>query len=92
MFDFGMSEQFKDALSKLSRKDPVIARSINKKIKEIISRDSKTIHYYKNLTKDLKNFKRVHVTEWLVMLFEINLDKNEVFFQKIGHRDNIYKT
>lgn len=91
MFDFDLSDDFRKTLSKLSKKDPIIAESINRKIKEIISRDSRTITAYKNLSHGMSNFKRVHITEWLIMVFEINLNENYVFFAKIASRDDVYK-
>lgn len=91
MFDFDLSDEFRKALRKISKKNPKIARAINRKIKEIIYRDKKTIMAYKNLSHDLKNLKRVHITEWLVITFEVNLNKDFVLFVKISPRDEIYK-
>ena len=91
MFKFGLSKQVKTFLEKLGKKDKILARAINRKIKEIISRDNDTIDYYKNLSKGLKAFKRVHITNWLVLIFEVDLKKNFIVFHKIGHRDEIYK-
>lgn len=91
MFKISMSEQFRKSLEKITKKDPKLAIAINRKIKEIISRDSDSIHYYKNLTKEMKAFKRVHIRESFVMLFEVDIEKAIIFFSKIGHRDNIYK-
>ncbi len=91
MFEFDLSDNFRKTLKKLSKKNPVIAEAINRKIKEIIHRDIKGIMSYKNLTKDLKNLKRVHITNWLVMTFEVNIEKNFILFVKIAHRDDIYK-
>ena len=91
MFDFDISDDFRKTLRKLSRKSPVIAEAINRKIKEIVSRDRKSIGMYKNLRHDLKNLKRVHVTEWLVMTFEVDMNKNFVLFVNIAHRDDVYK-
>ncbi len=39
----------------------------------------------------LTSLKRVHITEWLVMTFEVDLNKNFILFVKIAHRDDIYK-
>ena len=91
MFEFDLSDDFRKILQKLSRKDPVISRSINRKIKEIILRDEKSIMVYKNLSHNLKNLKRVHITEWLVMTFEVQLDKNFILFVNICSRDGVYK-
>ena len=91
MFEFDFSDDFRKVLEKLSKKDPVIAQAINRKIKEIISRDDKSILVYKNLSHDLKNLKRVHITEWLIITFEVQLDKNTILFVNIASRDEVYK-
>ena len=91
MFDFDISDEFRKTLEKISKKNPVIARDINKKIREIVSKDRQSITIYKNLRYDLKNLKRVHITGWLVMTFEVDLNKNFILFVKIAHRDDVYK-
>jgi mRNA-degrading endonuclease RelE of RelBE toxin-antitoxin system len=91
MFEFDLSDGFRKVLSKLSKKDPQIARAINRKIKEIISRDKDSITVYKNLSHGMKNLKRVHITEWLIMTFEVNLSKNFILFVKLASRDDVYK-
>ena len=91
MFEFDFSYEFRKILDKLSKKDPVIARAINRKVKEIISRDNESITAYKNLRHDLKNLKRIHITEWLVMAFEANLEENFILFVNIASRDEVYK-
>ena len=91
MFEPIFSEQVIDFIAKVAKKDTVIGQAINKKIKEILGRDAQTIQFYKNLTGVLKQFKRVHITEWLVLIFEVDSENNRVVFYKIGHRDDVYK-
>lgn len=91
MFEFDLSDDFRRVFKKLSKKSPVIAKSINRKIREIISRDKKSVMLYKNLRYDLKNIKRVHITDWLVITFEIQLEDNFILFVKIESRDRVYK-
>lgn len=91
MFDFDFSDEFRKTLAKLLKKDPNIAKAINKKVREIISRDKTAIELYKNLRHDLKSMKRVHITQWLVMTFNVDLNKNKLVFLKIAHRDDVYK-
>ncbi len=91
MFQFDFSDYFRRTLNKLAKKDPVIAKAINKKVKEIISRDNESVMLYKNLSKDLKTLKRIHITQWLVMTFAVELDKNLILFVNIEHRDKVYK-
>jgi len=91
MFEPIFSEQVLDFIAKIARKDKIIAQAINKKIKEILGRDASTIHFYKNLSGELKQFKRVHITEWLVLIFEVDSKNNRIVFFKIGHRADVYK-
>jgi YafQ family addiction module toxin component len=91
MFEFDFSDEFRRIFKKLSKKDPVIAKAINRKIKEIISRDPKSVMAYKNLSHGFKNLKRIHITEWLVITFEVDLNHNLILFVKIASRDEAYK-
>jgi len=91
LFDFYLSNKFQKVLVKLSKKSPQMALAVNRKIKEIINRDHISIMLYKNLRKDLKNLKRVHITNWLVMTFEVDLENDCILFVDVGDRDKIYK-
>ena len=91
MFEFDFSDEFRKIFSKLSKKDPIIAEAINRKVKEIVSRDEKSVMAYKNLSYNLKNLKRTHITEWLVITFDVQLDKNFILFVNIAPRDEVYK-
>ena len=90
MFDFDFSDEFKKIFQKLSKKNPVIAKAINRKVKEIISHDIRSISTYKNLRHNFKNLKRVHITNWLVITFEVNINDNFLFVD-MASRDDVYK-
>ena len=87
MYDFDLTDEFRKVLQKLAKKNPVIARAVNRKIKEIINRDS--VDSYKNLMHGLKHLKRVHITDWLVMTFEEK--ENIILFVNLASRDEVYK-
>ena len=91
MFEFDLSDEFRKILKKLSKKSPVIAKAINRKIREIISMDKEAVLSYKNLRYGLRNIKRVHITDWLVITFEVQLENNFILFVKIESRDKVYK-
>lgn len=91
MFEFDLSNNFRKVFKKLSKKNPAIAGAINRKIKEIIYRDRETINTYKNLSYGRSNLKRVHITSWLVMIFEVDIDDNFILFVNIAPRDDVYK-
>lgn len=90
MFDFDLSDELKETLSKLSSKDKVRALIVNKKIREIINNDNNSIDRYKNCRYDLKDFKRVHIDKSFVLLFKVYKDKNMIFFWRLIHHDEAY--
>lgn len=89
-FDFTLSEEAKEVLSKLSKKDPFTAEIIGKKIKQIIACDIQTIDHYKNLKNELSDYKRVHVAKSFVLMFKVYKKENFILFNKIKHHDDAY--
>ena len=78
------SHLFKKRLEKLKGKE---LQNILKKRDEILS--SKNLNHYKNLTQELKKYKRVHVNDSYVILFFGN--DGTVYFVDYAHHDEIYK-
>ena len=68
MFEFDLSDELKLKIRKLLRKDKKKAIIINKKMKEIINNDNDSIDHYKNLRRDMKEFKRVHIDKHFVLI------------------------
>lgn len=87
---FGLSEEFKKTLKKLSKKNKPLYLATMKKIEEIISRDLDSIDFYKNLRNDLSDFKRFHVLKHYVLFFRVSKKENKIYFQKIRHHDEAY--
>lgn len=90
-FEFVLSDEAKEILSKLSKKDPLTAESVGKKIKQIITSDIQTIDHYKNLKNELSDYKRVHVAKSFVLMFKVYKKENFILFDKIKHHDDAYK-
>lgn len=90
MFEFDISDELKLKIKKLVKKDRKKVEIINKKIKEIINRDSASIEHYKNLRHDLKEFKRVHIDSNFVLVFRVDIKNNFILFSDFDHHDNIY--
>jgi mRNA-degrading endonuclease RelE of RelBE toxin-antitoxin system len=90
MFEFEIREQLKDKLRKLSTKNPVLMQAVNKKIREIISQDKNSIIRYKNLRYDLKEYKRIHITKNIILLFIVDINQNKILFTHLEHIDNAY--
>ena len=90
MFDFDISDELKLKIRKLLKKDKKKVEILNKKIKEIINNDNKSIDRYKNLKYDLKNFKRVHIDQHFVLTFKVDKENNFILFEDFDHHDNVY--
>lgn len=91
MFNYDITEEFEEALKRITKRNPSLSIAINRKIREIIQRDQFSINSYKNLKYSLKNFKRVHITGGIIMIFRVNLIENKILFVAIKHRDEAYK-
>lgn len=90
-FDFDLSDEFRLIIKKLQNKDKARVIILNKKIKEVINNDSKSIDRYKNLKYALSEYKRVHIDKSFVLMFKVNKEKNHILFVKLKHHDQIYK-
>jgi YafQ family addiction module toxin component len=91
MFEYDITEEFEKIICKIVKKNPILAETIHRKIKEIISRDKDSITSYKNLKYDLKDFKRIHITGQVIMFFKVNINENKILFVTLKHRDDAYK-
>lgn len=88
MYNFEISENLENILSKLSKKDKTLYEQVIKKINEIVNSDN--IDHYKNLKYNLKDSKRVHIGHF-VLIFQFNKIINKILFDDFDHHDNIYK-
>ncbi len=89
-FKYAFSEELKKTLKKLYQRDPKRYEALIKKVEEVVSRDSETIDFYKNLRHELKDFKRVHVDKSFVLLFRVYRKEKFILFQRFKHHDQIY--
>ncbi|MBI2130550.1 addiction module toxin RelE [Candidatus Woesearchaeota archaeon] len=89
-FSFDLTEELKELIIKISRRDPVRASIIYKKIEQIVSCDEKAIDHYKNLRHDLSDYKRVHIDKSFVLLFKVTKPKNHILFVSLKHHDDVY--
>ncbi|HLD10858.1 MAG TPA: addiction module toxin RelE [Candidatus Nanoarchaeia archaeon] len=88
MYKAQISENLKEIMSKLSKKDKTLYEQLLNKINEIVN--SYNIEHYKNLKYKLKDSKRVHIN-YFVLIFQFNKEKQEINFDDFDHHDNIYK-
>ncbi len=75
-------------LGKIKRRDPALFRAIQKKIKQIGACDEASIQHFKNLRHDSSEYKKVHITSF-VLIFKIK--GNTVIFTRFTHHDQAYK-
>ena len=88
MYDYEIHPDLQKILEKLIKKDNLTRERIIKKIEEIIS--SFNVEHYKNLKKDLKDLKRVHIRE-KVLVFRFYKKDNLIVFLDFDHHDKIYR-
>ncbi len=89
MFDFDYSDSLRQTVKELEHKDKRLAEALEKKVREVVSRDVQTIDFYKNLRKPLQESKRVHVGNF-VLIFKAYKERNFILFQRFEHHDHAY--
>jgi len=87
-FQIIISEELKKKLAVLKRKDKTTYATLKKKIFQITSSDKNSIEHFKNLRGNLSNFKRVHISGF-VLIFRIK--DNTIIFEEFEHHDKVYK-
>ena len=89
-FEYDFSDELKETMKKLAKKDKRRCEITLKKIGEITSRDNETIDFYKNLRNDLKEYKRVHIDHSFVLTFHVFKKENFILVQRLEHHDYMY--
>ena len=88
--NFTYSDEFKEKIAKLVKKDPNRAEIIRKKMHQIINSDEFTIEHFKNLKKPKQHLKRVHIDKSFVLTFHFDKENKHILFADFDHHDNIY--
>ena len=88
MYSYEIKPNLQNIMKKLYKKDNQTRERIPKKIQEIIN--SEDVEHYKNLRHDLKDFKRAHIGE-KVLVFKFDKKNNLISFEDFDHHDKIYK-
>ena len=89
MREFEISSKLRKILEKLAAKDKLRYEATLKKIDEISS--SQDIEHYKNLSYDMKEFKRVHILSHFVLIFKFDKATGKINFEDLQHHDDIYR-
>ena len=87
MREFEIKPELEKKLIKISKKDKLVYDRIIKKIEEITT--SKDVEHYKNLRKNMKESKRVHIRPF-VLIFSYDVTNDFISFEDFDHHDNIY--
>lgn len=82
------SKNFDRILAKLQKKDKQLYENLLNKMNEILNNSD--VEHYKNLRYDMKEYKRAHVSSFVVV-FEYNKADDLVFFDDFAHHDKIYR-
>ena len=85
MYTSLFSEELKEKLKKLKKREKVRLEAVNKKISEI----EKQPEHYKPLKHDMRNLRRVHIDKSFVLVYKI--ENNVIKFLDIDHHDKIYR-
>ncbi len=88
MREFEIKPGLKKILGKILTKDRNTYGPIEKKITEILNANN--IEHYKNLRYNLKDLKRVHIGNF-VLVFSYDKANDVVSLEDYDHHDNIYK-
>lgn len=91
MFTYSFSYKLRRKLSKLAKKDKVLALILQKKKDEVISHNLESIDTYKNLKSPQNEFKRIHLTGNQILLFKVEKKEKHIVFVDILHHDKVYK-
>ena len=91
VFTFDLSDNLREVMEKLSKKDRRRTELIYKKIKQIIESSDEGIEHYKNLRRDLSDYKRVHIDKSFVLIFRVFKQEKHILFERFDHHDKIYK-
>ena len=88
MYNYEIIPDLKKILNKLSKKDKNLYEQMINKIDEIAN--SFDVGHYKNLKRDMKDRKRVHIGHF-VLVFKFVEKENKIIFLDFDHHDKIYK-
>lgn len=88
MREFDVENKLSKTLAKLAKRDAQKYRTVMRKMQEILTCSNPD--HYKNLRYDLKNMKRVHIGQF-VLVFCYDELNDKIIFEDYDHHDNIYK-
>ena len=91
MFTFDLGDELEEAMAKLAKKDPLLSLALNKKIRQIISCDEKTIDHYPDSSYELAGAKHVHIASSFVLFFKVLKKEKHIVFLRLQHHDKAFR-
>jgi len=88
MYNCEINPELRQILNKLSKKDKSTYEQVLKKIDEVAN--CSDVEHYKNLMHEMKDRKRVHIGN-SVLVFKYIRSENKIYFVDFDHHDNIYE-
>ncbi|MBI2079833.1 type II toxin-antitoxin system mRNA interferase toxin, RelE/StbE family [Candidatus Micrarchaeota archaeon] len=86
MYSADFSEDFREVLEKLKKKDRFLFERLKKKMNEILENPQ----HYKPLRNVLKGCREVHIGSF-VILFQVDDLNMKVTFLKYAHHDTVFR-
>jgi len=83
------SEKLKRILKKLFKKDKIRYEATLNKINQVVN--TKDLDHFKNLSNEMKDFKRVHIDSHFVLVFKFDKKEDIIYFEDLQHHDVIYR-
>ncbi len=91
MFDYDLSDDLKESVAKLLKKDPVMASALKKKMDEITACDETEIEHYPDSSYQWAGAKHVHIASSFVLFFRVFRKEKHVRFLAIMHHDKAFR-
>ena len=86
-FTSEFSEELKNKLKKLKRKNNVLFEAALNKIREIEGNPG----HYKPLKHEMSGYRRVHLIKSFVLIFRVDTGSKRIVFDDLDHHDRIYR-
>jgi mRNA-degrading endonuclease RelE of RelBE toxin-antitoxin system len=81
------SDELTRTLKRLKGSDPTLFGRVQKKINQIATFDGVSINHFKNLRRNMSNYKRVQIGSF-VLLFRV--EEDTIIFDRLVHHDEAY--
>ncbi len=91
MFTFDTSERLKETMAKRAKKEPVCLLALNKKMREIVFCDEKTVEHHADSSYGLAGLKHMRISSSFVLFFRVFQKERHVLFDGPAHHDKAFK-